>query len=101
MKAVILAGGKGRRLAPYTTVFPKPLMPVDGMPILEVIIKQLAHFRIQEIVFTVSQQSEPLPSAYFKEGNQYGVDIHYSKEEEALGTAGPLSIVPNLPETFW
>jgi NDP-sugar pyrophosphorylase family protein len=47
MKAVILAGGKGTRLAPYTTVFPKPLMPVDGMPILEVIVKQLAHFRIQ------------------------------------------------------
>ncbi len=68
MKAVILAGGKGTRLAPYTTVFPKPLMPIDGMPILEVIVRQLAHFRIKEMIFTVSQQSEPLLSAYFGNG---------------------------------
>jgi NDP-sugar pyrophosphorylase family protein len=100
MKAIILAGGKGTRLAPYTTVFPKPLMPIDGMPILEVIIRQLAHFRIRDIVFTVSQQSEPLLSAYFGNGDRYGVDIRYSKEEEPLGTAGPLSVIPNLPETF-
>jgi NDP-sugar pyrophosphorylase family protein len=100
MEAIILAGGKGTRLAPYTTVFPKPLMPIDGMPILEIIVKQLAHFRIKEIVLTVSQQSEPLLAAYFKNGNQYGVGIRYSKEERALGTAGPLSIIPDLPETF-
>jgi NDP-sugar pyrophosphorylase family protein len=100
MEAIILAGGKGTRLAPYTTVFPKPLMPIDGMPILEIVVRQLAHFRIREIVFTVSQQSEPLLSAYFRNGSQYGVAIRYSKEEEALGTAGPLSIIPNLPETF-
>jgi NDP-sugar pyrophosphorylase family protein len=100
MRAIILAGGKGTRLAPYTTVFPKPLMPVNGMPILEVIVRQLAHFRIREMVFTVSQQSEPLLSAYFGDGSRYGVAIRYSKEEKALGTAGPLSIIPNLPETF-
>ena len=100
MEAIILAGGKGTRLAPYTTVFPKPLMPIDGMPILEIIIRQLAYFRIKEIVFTVSQQSEPLLSAYFRNGSQYGVDIRYSKEEKTLGTAGPLSIIPSLPETF-
>jgi NDP-mannose synthase len=100
VKAVILAGGKGTRLAPYTTVFPKPLMPVDGMPILEVIIRQLGHFRIKEMVFAVSQQSELLLSAYFGNGSRYGVDIRYSKEEKPLGTAGPLSILPNLPETF-
>jgi len=100
MKAIILAGGKGTRLAPYTTVFPKPLMPIDGMPILEVIVRQLAHFRIKEMVFAVSQQSEPLLSAYFRNGSQYGADIRYSKEEKPLGTAGPLSIIPNLPETF-
>lgn len=100
MKAIILAGGKGTRLAPYTTVFPKPLMPIDGMPILEIIVRQLAHFRIREIVFTVSQQSEPLLSAYFGKGGRYGVDIRYSKEEGALGTTGPLSIIPDLPEAF-
>ena len=100
MKAVILAGGKGTRLAPYTTVFPKPLMPVDGMPILEVIVRQLAHFHIEELVFTVSQESEPLLSAYFGNGSRYGVGISYSREEKPLGTTGPLSLISELPETF-
>ena len=100
MKAVILAGGKGTRLTPYTTVFPKPLMPIDGMPILEVIVRQLAHFGIKELIFTVSKQSEPLLSAYFGNGSQYGVSIAYSREEEPLGTSGPLSVVPDLPGTF-
>jgi NDP-sugar pyrophosphorylase family protein len=100
VKAIILAGGKGTRLAPYTTVFPKPLMPIDGMPILEVIVKQLAHFRIRDLMFTVSRQSEPLLSAYFGNGSQYGVRILYSKEERPLGTAGPLSLIPDLPDTF-
>ena len=100
MKAIILAGGKGTRLAPYTTVFPKPLMPIDGMPILEVIVRQLAHFKIKDLIFTVSPQSQPLISAYFGDGEKYGVTIAYSKEEQPLGTAGPLSLLPNLPETF-
>jgi len=100
MKAVILAGGKGTRLVPYTTVFPKPLMPIDGMPILEVIVRQLAHYRIREIIFTVSPQSEPLLAAYFGDGRRYGLDISYSREEKSLGTAGPLSILTDLPETF-
>jgi NDP-sugar pyrophosphorylase family protein len=100
MKAIILAGGRGTRLAPYTTVFPKPLMPIDGMPILEVIVKQLAHFQINEIIFTVSPQSEPLLSAYFGDGSNYGVHIRYSREERPLGTAGPLSMIQDLPKTF-
>jgi NDP-mannose synthase len=100
MKAIILAGGQGTRLAPYTTVFPKPLMPIDGMPILEVIIRQLAHFQIRDITLTVSRQSEALLAAYFGDGHQYGVRIDYSREETPLGTAGPLSILPDLPETF-
>jgi NDP-sugar pyrophosphorylase family protein len=100
MKAIILAGGKGTRLAPYTAVFPKPLMPVDGMPILEVIVRQLAHFDIKEMIFTVSPQSEPLLSAYFGDGKRYGVEIVYSQEKTPLGTAGPLSLLSGLPGTF-
>jgi len=100
MKAIILAGGKGTRLAPYTTVFPKPLMPIDGMPILEVIVKQLAHFQIKELIFAVSPQSEALLSAYFGNGRRFGVDVSYSKEEKPLGTAGPLSLISDLTETF-
>ena len=75
-------------------------MPIDGMPILEVIVRQLAHFHIKELIFTVNQQSESLLSAYFGNGSQYGVSIGYSREKGSLGTAGPLSIIPNLPETF-
>lgn len=100
MKAIILAGGKGTRLAPYTTVFPKPLMPIDGMPILEVIVRQLSHFGVKDLIFTVSHQSEPLLSAYFGDGRKYGVNISYSREDKPLGTAGPLALLPDLPETF-
>lgn len=100
MKAIILAGGKGTRLAPYTTVFPKPLMPIDGMPILEIIVRQLAHFGIRDLIFTVSPQSEPLILAYFGDGKKYGLNIFYSREDQPLGTAGPLSLIPDLPETF-
>ena len=100
MRAVILAGGRGTRLAPYTTVFPKPLMPIDGTPILEIIVRQLAHFRIRELIFTVSPQSEPLLKAYFGNGGAFGVDIVYSRETKPLGTAGPLSLIPDLPDTF-
>jgi NDP-sugar pyrophosphorylase family protein len=100
MKAVILAGGKGTRLAPYTTVFPKPLMPIDGMPILEVVVRQLAHFGIRSLIFAVSRQSEPLLSAYFGDGSQFGVKIKYHREDEPLGTAGPLSRIKGLPRSF-
>ncbi len=100
MKAVILAGGKGTRLAPYTTVFPKPLMPIDGMPILEVVVRQLAHFEIKELIFAVSRQSEPLLRAYFGDGFLFGVKIDYSREDEPLGTAGPLARLQNLPSSF-
>jgi len=100
MKAIILAGGKGTRLAPYTSVLPKPLMPIDGIPILEVIVKQLVHFGIRDLIFTVSLQSEPLLSAYFGDGKRYKTHILYSREEKPLGTAGPLSILKDLPETF-
>ncbi len=100
MQAIILAGGKGTRLAPYTTVFPKPLMPIDGIPILEVIVRQLARFQIKDLIFTVSPQSEALLSAYFGNGRKFGVDVSYSKEEKPLGTAGPLALIPGLTETF-
>ena len=100
MKAVILAGGKGTRLAPYTSVLPKPLMPIDGVPILEVIVKQLVHFGVKDMIFTVSPQSEPLLSAYFGEGKRYKTHILYSREEKPLGTAGPLSVLKDLPDTF-
>jgi len=99
MKAVILAGGKGTRLAPYTTVFPKPLMPLGDKPILETIIRQLKHYGFKEIVFAVGYLAE-LIRAYFGDGSAFGLRILYSKEEIPLGTAGPLSLISGLEEDF-
>jgi NDP-sugar pyrophosphorylase family protein len=99
MKAVVLAGGKGTRLAPYTQILPKPLMPIGDMPILEVLIKQMKRHGITDIILTVGHLSHLLQS-YFQDGSHYGVKIHYSREEEPLGTAGPLSLIDGLDETF-
>jgi NDP-sugar pyrophosphorylase family protein len=99
VKAVILAGGRGTRLAPYTTVFPKPLMPVGEMPILEIIIRQLKAAGITDVVLCVGYLSSLL-EAYFGYGEKLGVRITYSHETEPLGTAGPLGLVSGLDETF-
>jgi NDP-sugar pyrophosphorylase family protein len=99
MRAVILAGGKGTRLAPYTTVLPKPLMPIGDMPILEIVIRQLARHGITDITLAVGYLAELL-MAYCGDGSKFGVNIAYSREVEPLGTAGPLSLVPDLNEPF-
>ena len=99
MRAIILAGGKGTRLAPYTTVFPKPLMPVGEMPILEIVIRQLRHFGIEHITLAIGHLGE-LIIAYFGDGSKHGVRIEYSREEQPLGTAGPLSLIEELDDTF-
>ncbi len=99
MRAVILAGGKGTRLAPYTTVLPKPLMPIGEMPILEIVLRQLARYGIWDITLAVGYLAELL-MAYCGDGEKFGVKLSYSREEQSLGTAGPISLVPNLNETF-
>ncbi|MFN8387141.1 MAG: sugar phosphate nucleotidyltransferase [Anaerolineales bacterium] len=99
MRAVILAGGKGTRLAPYTTVLPKPLMPIGDMPIVEIVLRQIAHHGFKDITLAVGHLAELL-MAYCGDGGKFGVNIDYSREEEPLGTAGPISLIPNLNETF-
>lgn len=99
MKAVVFAGGKGTRLAPYTYILPKPLMPIGNLPILEVLVHQMKQAGIDEIVITVGHLAELLRS-YFKDGSQYGVKISYSMEEQPLGTAGPLSLINGLDSNF-
>jgi NDP-sugar pyrophosphorylase family protein len=99
MKAVILAGGKGARLAPYTVVLPKPLMPVGDRPILEIILRQLRHHGITDVVLAVGYLAELL-EAYFGDGRRFGVHIEYSREEKPLGTAGPLALIDGLDEPF-
>lgn len=99
MKAVILAGGKGSRLAPYTKILPKPLMPIGDMPILEVLIRQLKYAGINEVILTVGHLAELL-KAFFGDGSQFGLPISYSFEDHPLGTAGPLALLNGLDETF-
>ena len=99
MKAVVLAGGKGTRLAPYTTILPKPLMPIGDMPILEILIRQMRLAGIDEVIITVGHLAQLL-QAFFQEGQQFGMKITYSFEEKPLGTAGPLSLIHSLEETF-
>lgn len=99
MKAVVLAGGKGARLAPYTKILPKPLMPIGDMPILEILLRQMKRAGIQEAVLTVGHLAGLL-RAFFQDGESLGMQISYSYEERPLGTAGPLSLIPGLDNTF-
>lgn len=99
MKAVVLAGGKGTRLAPYTNILPKPLMPIGDMPILEVMLKQMKRAGITDVVLTVGHLANLLRT-FFMDGQQWGMNISYSYEEKPLGTAGPLSLIGGLDNTF-
>ena len=98
-RAVILAGGKGTRLRPYTVVLPKPLMPVGEFPILEVIIRQLARSGYSRVTLAVNHQAE-LIKAFFGNGDKWALDIDYSLEDRPLGTMGPLKLIRDLPEKF-
>jgi len=100
VKAVILAGGKGTRLKPYTTAFPKPLMPIGDKPILEIIIRQLKVQGFREVILMVGHLGE-LVTAFFGDGAKFGVNISYCREEHPLGTAGGLSLIRDqLKDSF-
>lgn len=101
MRVVILAGGKGTRLAPYTTLFPKPLVPVADLPIVEILIRQLAFYGMTDIVLSIGHLGE-LIRAYFSGNSRLppSVSISYVIEPTPMGTAGSLALVPGLDETF-
>ena len=99
MQAVILAGGKGTRLKPYTTILPKPLVPVGEYPILEIVIRQLKSCGIKDIVISIGYLPQLIES-YFRDGKSYGVKIRYVHEKKPLGTAGAMRIVDGLKENF-
>ncbi len=99
MKAVVLAGGRGTRLAPYTNILPKPLMPVGDMPILEILLRQLKVYGITDVIIAVGYLAS-LIQAYVGDGSRFGLNVSYSMETAPLGTAGPLKLVKDLDDTF-
>jgi len=98
-RAVILAGGKGTRLRPYTAVLPKPLMPLGDYSILEIIIRQLAGFGFTHITMAVNHQADIIQALY-GDGYKWKVKIDYSLENQPLSTMGPLKLIPDLPDDF-
>ncbi|MDD3876064.1 MAG: sugar phosphate nucleotidyltransferase [Bacteroidales bacterium] len=98
-RAVILAGGKGTRLKPYTISLPKPLVPIGEMPILEIIIRQLLKHGFGHITITVNHFADII-KAFFGDGSKWGIKIDYTLESKPLSTMGPLTLIPDLPDNF-
>ncbi len=96
---VILAGGKGSRLRPYTVVLPKPLMPIGDYSILEVIINQLKKNKFNRITLAVGYKANLIKS-FFGNGDNFGVKIDYIHEKKHLGTMGPLNLLKRVEENF-
>jgi NDP-mannose synthase len=101
MRAVILAGGQGMRLRPYTTVLPKPLLPVGDRPVLELIVHQLARAGFTQLDLLVGHLGH-LIRAYLQEGTDIpaDVEVRYHWEDEPLGTAGALHQIAEPSESF-
>jgi NDP-mannose synthase len=98
-RAVVLAGGLGMRLRPYTTVLPKPLMPVGDRPILDVIVRQLRRHGFERLTIVTGHLAE-LIEAFFGGGERFGIAIDYYREENPLGTVGALRLLEGLDENF-
>src|SRR5215831_21260813 len=101
LRAVVLAGGKGTRLKPFTINFPKPLVPLGDKPVLEVLIERLLDYGIRDITLTLGHLSELL-KAYFQHRRRLTdrITLRYVDEDEPTGTAGSLAFVPGLDQTF-
>lgn len=99
MQAVILAGGKGTRLRPFTATLPKPLVPVGDYPIIEIVARQLRHFGFREVVISTGHLAE-LIEAYCGDGRRWGLKIRYVREDKPLSTAGALKLVRGLKQDF-
>jgi NDP-mannose synthase len=100
-QAVIMAGGKGTRLLPYSALLPKPLMPLGDMPILELLLRRMKAAGICEVILAVNHLRH-LIEAYFGDGSKFGLQIHYCGEDKPLGTAGALgNMIEMLDDTFF
>ena len=98
-RAIILAGGKGTRLKPYTISLPKPLVPIGDIPILEIIIRQLKKYKFNHITITINHYADII-QAFFGDGSKWNIKIDYSLEHKPLSTMGPLTLIKDLPDDF-
>jgi NDP-sugar pyrophosphorylase family protein len=99
MQAIILAGGLGSRLKPFTLTFPKPLMPIGNQPILEILLRQLRAGGCDRVTLAVNHLAE-LIMAFCGDGSKFGLKITYSREDEPQGTAAPLRLLDELDDNF-
>lgn len=97
VKPVILAGGLGSRLRPYTWVVPKPLLPIGERPIIQMTINWLRSYGFKEVAIALGYRGE-LIQAYLGDGKKFGIEIHYVQEDQRLGTAGPLTLLKDWIE---
>ena len=100
VRAVVLAGGKGTRLAPYTRIIPKPLMPIGDMPILEIMLRQMKRAGIRQVTLTTGYLDNLL-RLFFLDGRRLGLEIDYVREEKPLGTSGLSPTSKASPAPSW
>ncbi len=100
MRAIVLAGGFGMRLRPYTAVLPKPLMPIGDRPVLDIIIRQLRRVGGCDRITISTGYLAELIEVFFGDGQKYDVAIDYFRETEPLGTVGSLGLIPDLNGDF-
>jgi NDP-mannose synthase len=99
-QAVIMAGGKGSRLHPYSALLPKPLMPLGDMPVLELLLRQMRRAGVTDVILAINHLGH-LIQTFFGDGSRYGLSIRYTNEDQPLGTAGALgNIIEYLNKTF-
>ena len=99
-RAVIMAGGKGTRLLPYTTLIPKPLVPIGERPILHFVLEMLRTSGVEKVTICVGHLAE-LIEAYFGDGSKWGLELEYAVEDKPLSTMGPLAYIDDLSEDFF
>lgn len=97
LRAIVMAGGYGTRLRPLTDDVPKPMLPVGNRPLLELIVEQLKQAGIRQVNVATHYKGEMI-AQHFKNGEAFGVDIRYVKEDQPLGTAGALSLLEEIDE---
>ncbi|MFT5430201.1 MAG: NDP-sugar pyrophosphorylase family protein [Myxococcota bacterium] len=100
MDVIMLAGGKGTRLRPYTMVLPKPLMPIGDLPILEVLMQQVGRLGVDRVTLAVGYLSEIIFAYLEPRRASYPFELAYVREETPLGTFGPVQLVEGIDDTF-